>query len=373
LKLSTSNCESAKAHRLPENLLKTGPYESLDSEFIWRSSIAAVSPDHIRPISGINLKFSEHHKVATAGSCFAQHVSKQLLQTGFNYFVAERGSPFRTEEYNIESGYGVFSARYGNIYTARQFLQLVQRSLGLAHFADQIYGGPYGLVDGFRPGIFAKQGFSTAEALLTDRYRHLERVKVLLEQADIFVFTFGLTESWISVPDGSVLPLCPGHSFGEYDSQKHVFKNMTTAEVVDDFTAAVDLIRRINPDVRFVLTVSPVPLVATMSGNHILHANTYSKSVLRVACEELASNLELVSYFPSYEIITGTYNTHLYYDDSRRCVTQQGINHVMRVFFETYTDKSYDEDGRNNGRNRPSGEIEVVCDEDQLFEALAMK
>ena len=121
--------------------------------------------------------------------------------------MTEKGSPFRTEKTRLEQGYGVFSARYGNVYTVRQFLQLVQRSLGLAEFSDQIYSGPYGLADGFRPGISARQGFDTAEGLLIDRRKHLARVKFLLQQADIFVFTLGLTETWISVQDGAVTDL----------------------------------------------------------------------------------------------------------------------------------------------------------------------
>ena len=350
---------------------KTSPYQSLSQDFLWKPSVAGLAPAEIKPISDVSFRINEAHKVATAGSCFAQHVSRKLSQKGFNYFVTEKGSPFRTEKTRLEQGYGVFSARYGNVYTVRQFLQLVQRSLGLAEFSDQIYSGPYGLADGFRPGISARQGFDTAEGLLIDRRKHLARVKFLLQQADIFVFTLGLTETWISVQDGAVLPTCPGHSYGEYDPRKHVFYNMCAADVIEEFSMAVELIRQLNPKIKFVLSVSPVPLVATMSGKHILHANTYSKSVLRVACEELATNLKMVDYFPSYEIITGTFNTHHYYDANRRSVQEQGVDHVMRVFFETYTNKRYADQSFGTRNSHHVADGELVCDEDQLFEALA--
>ena len=61
-----------------------------------------------------------------------------------------------------------------------------------------------------------------------------------------------------------------------------------------------------------ILTVSPVPLVATAAGKHVLVATTYSKSVLRVACEEVCQKAADVMYFPSYEIITGNYNRGSY-------------------------------------------------------------
>jgi hypothetical protein len=41
-------------------------------------------------------------------------------------------------------------------------------------------------------------------------------------------------------------------------------------------------------DLRIVLTVSPVPLVATVTGSHVVPATIYSKSVLRIAAQEIA-------------------------------------------------------------------------------------
>ena len=61
-------------------------------------------------------------------------------------------------------------------------------------------------------------------------------------------------------------------------------------EVVRDITTSFDALRVINPDLRFLLTVSPVPLTATASGQHVLTATTYSKSVLRSAAGFLSQN-----------------------------------------------------------------------------------
>jgi hypothetical protein len=47
-------------------------------------------------------------------------------------------------------------------------------------------------------------------------------------------------------------------------------------------------------------TVSPVPLYLTFSGEDIIVANTYSKSVLRAACDAVENSREHVDYFPSY-------------------------------------------------------------------------
>src|SRR3546814_5220395 len=73
------------------------------------------------------------------------------------------------------------------------------------------------------------------------------------------------------------------------------------------------------------LTVSPVPLIATYEPEHVLCATTYSKSVLRVAATMLARGREWVDYYPSYEIITGSYNRSVYYESDYR-----GVNSLDR-------------------------------------------
>jgi hypothetical protein len=58
-----------------------------------------------------------------------------------------------------------------------------------------------------------------------------------------------------------------------------------------------------KPDVRFLTTVSPVPLRRTFRDNDVLLANTYSKSVQRAAVEAFVGLHPDVDYFPSYEFV----------------------------------------------------------------------
>jgi hypothetical protein len=43
-------------------------------------------------------------------------------------------------------------------------------------------------------------------------------------------------------------------------------------EIVTDLTEAFELLRTVNPRAKIVLTVSPVPLVATFTSRHVLQA-----------------------------------------------------------------------------------------------------
>jgi hypothetical protein len=109
------------------------------------------------------------------------------------------------------------------------------------------------------------------------------------------------------------------------------------AEVVADMSTFLAKLALVNPRARVILTVSPVPLVATAADRHVLVSTVYSKSVLRVAAEELERNHANVQYFPSYEIITGPHACGQYFGEDRRSVTESGVNHVMKVFMARMT------------------------------------
>jgi hypothetical protein len=109
------------------------------------------------------------------------------------------------------------------------------------------------------------------------------------------------------------------------------------AEVAQDLTALLRGLCEVNPRARMVLTVSPVPLVATATatGDHVLVANTRSKAVLCAAAEEIAERHDNVVYFPCYEIIAGAPGKLAYFAADCRRVTAAGVAHVMGGFMRS--------------------------------------
>ena len=273
----------------------------------------------------------------TAGSCFAQHISRHLRQAGFNFLVTEPGHAILTEDVRHAFNYGVFTARFGNIYTSRQLEQLFRRAYGTFTPDECVWEREDGrLVDPFRPTI-QPHGFATREELEADRRQHLAAVRRAFESLQVLVFTLGLTECWQSEADGSVLPLVPGVAGGIYDPGRYRCVNLDVADVVEEMTRFVAALRRVNRDAVLVLTVSPVPLNATAIDRHVLVSSTYSKAVLRVAAERLSTSLDGVHYFPAYEIVTSPSARGSYFADDLRSVTQDGVNHVMALFFRHAT------------------------------------
>ncbi|OWU82246.1 GSCFA domain-containing protein [Oceanicola sp. 22II-s10i] len=314
------------------------PYKSLPDKAFWRRSVSAPEIGDVDPVGVFDLKITPETKVATAGSCFAQHIARHLKSSGFDYYVAEQGHPLISPGVLSAHNYGTFSARYGNLYTARQLLQLMDRAYGRFTPAEGPWIDPDGTVrDPFRPAI-QPGNFVSVEEMEADRKQHLAAVREMFETLDVFVFTLGLTECYRSKEDGAVFPLCPGVEGGEFDPDKYEFYNQGVEDVVGDMTEFLARLREVNPKAQVILTVSPVPLMATAEpGAHVLSATTYSKSVLRVSAEMLRKAHDFVHYFPSYEVITGAYNRGAYYARDLRNVTENGVGHVMGLFLKYAT------------------------------------
>ncbi|MBY6161596.1 GSCFA domain-containing protein [Mameliella alba] len=274
-------------------------------------------------------------RIATAGSCFAQNIATYVRASALDLVDAEPAPPLMPVEVARRHGYGLFSARYGNVYTARQLRQLLEDAEDASLHEEALWRRGDAWIDGLRPNV-EPEGFATELELCAFRRDHLRRVRAMFDRTDVFVFTLGLTECWADRDTGLVFPTAPGVVGGEFDPKRHVFVNQGFAEVHEDLTEAIARLRSWVPDIRILLTVSPVPLTATASGDHVLAATTYSKSVLRAAAGEVAALDEGIDYVPSYEIITGTPFASRFYNDNLRTVTPEGVATVMSVFFGTH-------------------------------------
>jgi GSCFA family len=353
------------------------PYFELPDSSRWDKTMAGRPLLEINPHTSSPLKLTPATRVGSGGSCFAQNITTALRIRGYNYFITEAAPTFMSDDSAIKNNFGIFSARYGNLYTPLQWLQLIQRSVGSFTSGDQFWSDGKGrFFDLLRPRI-KPLGFSSQLEIEADVRQHLRAVKTLFEQVDVFVFTLGLTEGWQSTVDGTIYPTCPGcGSAGDFDPTKYVFRNLSVAETTDHLSQAVKLLFSLNPAIDIILTVSPVPLIATMEQRHVLQATTYSKSILRVAAEQTAVAFDNVHYFASFEIITGTGNTQAYFADDRRSVTQGGIEHVMKCFFELYgsTPEPYQHATKRpliTTRGVAAQNTGIICDEEDFFRAVA--
>ena len=342
------------------------PYRRLSDRSVWRKAVAEKSPYSLEEIYRSKFPITAEDRIVTAGSCFAQHIARKLRESGFNFCDYEPAPPLFPVDLARSFNYGVYSARYCNIYTVRQMLQTFERAFGSFVPREPAWKNGLGFADPFRPAL-EPEPFVSVEDLENSRRSHLEAVKTVFLQSDVFIFTLGLTEAWVSKADGAVFPLCPGTVAGSFDESQYEFKNFSYFEIFEDLVAFMGKVRAVNPAMRFLLTVSPVPLTATKSDQHVLSATSYSKSVLRAVAGHLSQEIDFVDYFPSYELITGPSMRSMFFEPNMRSVHPAGVDYVMSHFFASHPPTE-----QRSANEQATARIPVVAAMDVVCEELLL-
>ncbi|MEX0282988.1 MAG: GSCFA domain-containing protein [Paracoccaceae bacterium] len=312
------------------------PYSNRPANRFWRSAVAETSPLELRDIYKKRWDIEPDWQIATAGSCFAQHIARYMRSSGYKVLDVEPKPNGLPDALAPQFGYQIYSARYGNIYTARQLLQLVREAVDGDRPADLAWEKDGRFFDSQRPNI-EPNGFDSTAELLDHRAYHIAQVRRMLTEMDLLVFTLGLTETWQHTSSGTVFPTAPGTIAGQFDPALYHFRNFTFAEVHQDLCEVFNILDRLrDKPLHVMLTVSPVPLTATAEERHVLQSSTYSKSVLRAVAGQIQAERENVDYFPSYEIVTNPAARGVFYAANLRSVTSAGVDTVMKSFFAAH-------------------------------------
>ena len=270
--------------------------------------------------------------IGSAGSCFAAELSKVLQEERFNYTISERitdpDSPVIVDGYTPGEDIVKFCANYGIIFNSPSFTQLAEKAFNKnkqQKLLIPVQGGLY--TDPYRENVF----FKSVKAYKDDYQNHVEALKQTFLTCEVFVITLGLNECWM-LKDGTVLSRNPK------SGMEHLIKHkiLTVSENVAYIQKFFDIIKEHNPKFKLIVTLSPIPFLATGRGNthHVIEANTHSKAVLRVAAEELVQNNEDIYYLPSYELVTEC--SQQPWEADHRHVTHETVKRVINMFKEIF-------------------------------------
>jgi hypothetical protein len=267
--------------------------------------------------------------IVSAGSCFAAEIANVLQERGFNYVVCEGNQAPDKSYVVLDSGQrAAASAAWGIIFNTPSFRQLVEKAFGERTLPKILWTqnreGELKYYDPFRENV----EFPSEEAFLKNYDSHRLACREALTKAKVFIITLGLNEVWYFKADGSVFSRSPWKMAPNLIEHRV----LTVEENLNDLQKMLDLLRKHNPSVEVIVTLSPVPLHATFLGDnsHVVTANAHSKAVLRVAAEEFVSRNRGVYYFPSYELITSCLKDPWAPDE--RHVTRAAVKKVMELF-----------------------------------------
>lgn len=265
--------------------------------------------------------------VVSMGSCFAHRIAHQLQITGYNYIIEEDDKPKDLPLEDIPlTNYRAAPVRMGTLFNVPSMRQVVEQAFGEWYPPDFAYQfHDKGWKDPFRS---IPDRFNSAEELQVDRKNYTKALNRAFLKCDVAILTLGLTEAWQLSATGDYLSVSPWQAEPIMLRQAE----LSVGDNVRELERLYSVFRGHNPNIKLILSVSPVPLNKTFSTqNHVVAANMLSKSTLRVAAEELSRKYpDDVAYFPSYEVVL--YGTQTPWEEDMRHVSSDAVGRVMQLF-----------------------------------------
>ena len=268
--------------------------------------------------------------IGSAGSCFATRIAHQLQNSGFNYVIEEDDMPsnFPIKDL-VNSNFRSSPARVGTLFNVPSMRQMIERGFGDWEPEFILAEDKGKLIDPFRA---CKTLYDDYEGFIKDYKLHNDFLKKALYKCDVFILTLGLTEAWYFAHSGKFTSISP-HKINPILLRQ---KNLSVDENICELEKLFSIYKKYKPDIKFIISVSPVPLNKTFSEtNHVVTSSCLSKSILRVAANEFASNHPKdVFYFPSYETVL--YGCKNPWESDQRHVSPSAVERVMELFAEMF-------------------------------------
>ena len=170
-----------------------------------------------------------------------------------------------------------------------------------------------------------------------------ENTLQVIKTSDVFILTLGVAPAFFDrTTDDFVLPRSSALN-SRVLAEKYLFRTTSVKENVDNVLYLIEFIRKISPDIKIVVTVSPVPLLASFEYESAVQADCLSKSTMRLVAHEVVnnSNLSNILYWPSFEVFrwAGS-NASDYYaadDGAAWHVSEEKVAGTIRAFVEMFS------------------------------------
>lgn len=253
------------------------------------------------------------------GSCFAEHIGSRLRYAlGTDAEGHERccANPFGVL-YNPASIAQALRLLYGDETESRR---IVERS---------IFEGRDAL---WHSWLYSTHFSGSSRSECLDRcLASLAEARRVAESADLIIITFGTSRHYrLAEPtmagclDTRVVANChkePASTFAECD--------MTTEEIIAEFTLLIDQLRTRRPGLDLIFTVSPYRY-----RKYGYHESQLAKARLLLAVERLQATSSLNHYFPAYEILLDELRDYRFYAPDMLHPSEQAIEYIWERFTE---------------------------------------
>lgn len=273
--------------------------------------------------------------VYAIGSCFARNVEKALEGAGLR--VLSREFDLGEIGASIEDG-----ANFFNKYSIHSVLNEIRWALE----RDTFPGADIAYEIGRDRYVDAQLGMARLDfpidTILAFRHRYLDAIRAVVD-ADVVILTLGYVETWFDRKLDLYLNVMPPTQMIKAEPDRFEFRVLSYHDVLAGLNDLYALLQKYRTKpLKMLVTVSPVPLLATFRDMDVLVANAYSKSVQRAALDEFLIGKTGVDYFPSFEFVTLSNPSVAWSRGDYRHVSQDVINRIMDSVMQSYLGRGTD-------------------------------
>lgn len=258
------------------------------------------------PASSIQIAHQDF--MVLTGSCFTEHIGKRMLDGKFRALVNPQGILFNPMSIasNLEASISKKEIKDPEIF----LLNGVWNSWDF-HSA------------------FSNMDMATALATMNES---ISSAYTALSKAKFLIITFGSAYQYFLRAEYTEL----NEQYGVANCHKAPGKwfdkrLLTISEMQEKWTAVIRSLRKFNPDLNLIFTVSPV--------RHYrdgLVENNRSKARLLELTHLLVEEHDNCHYFPAYELVIDVLRDYRFYDQDMVHPNSQAAQYVWEQFVETY-------------------------------------
>lgn len=247
-------------------------------------------------------KISLSSRILSIGSCFSDCMGQRLATYKFD----------------------VVANPYGTVYNPVSIFKLLEYSV------NKVYpdASTYLETQGLQANYDFHSGFSSEKRARLEKNLHnaIDHTHEYLKKCDWLIITFGTSFIYRRNDNGDIVSNC--HKVPASNFSKEL---LTQKQIMDRFEKTWDLLLQFRPDIRVIVTVSPVRHI-----KDTLEQNSVSKSVLRITCNTLENECSNIHYFPSFEIMMDDLRDYRFYKTDMIHPTHDAEDYIWDKFAHSY-------------------------------------
>ena len=246
-------------------------------------------------------------KIFSLGSCFAENIAEK-----FNYFKFQ----------NIVNPFGI-------LFHPIAIQTIIRRAVEEDFFAESelfFHNERWHCFD-----THSDLSSANKEELLQNLNQNLSHLKSKIESASHMLITFGT--AWVYKERTSEKIVANCHKVPQTQFEKEL---LSATQIEAAILDTISLLHRVNPNLNVVLTISPVRhLKDGFIENHQSKANLIIGVHQAIHRQPTTGNQQLLTYFPSYEIMMDELRDYRFYAQDMIHPNQTAIDYIWKRFAET--------------------------------------